>query len=94
MTRGISRLGSRHAGPVTDPATALTRRILVALSRRPSANRRAYLLRSAAAAGLLAVGYFAGARLGLAFALVGHDASPIWPPAGMAVAALYFGGPI
>jgi diguanylate cyclase (GGDEF)-like protein len=40
----------------------------------------------------LAVAYFAGARLGFAFALVGSNASPIWPPAGIAVGALMLGG--
>ncbi len=93
MTRGITRLGSGHARSVMEPATGVRSRLLVALSVRRSTVRRAHLLRLAAAASLLALGYFAGARLGMAFALVGHDASPVWPPAGMAVAALYFGGP-
>jgi len=38
---------------------------------------------------VLAVVYFAGARIGIGFALVGGNASPIWPPTGIAVAALF-----
>jgi PAS domain S-box-containing protein len=37
---------------------------------------------------LLAVVYFAAARLGLAYASIGHSVSLIWPPTGIALAAL------
>ena len=36
----------------------------------------------------LAVGYYAAARLGLMFALTDSIASPVWPPTGLAIAAV------
>ena len=42
---------------------------------------------------VLAIVYFIGARIGVSFALVGGNASPIWPPAGIAVAALFLVSP-
>jgi diguanylate cyclase (GGDEF)-like protein len=50
------------------------------------------VLRFGVKAGLLAAAYFLGARYGLMFALVSGNASPVWPPAGIAVAALFLGG--
>ena len=41
---------------------------------------------------LVAVAYVAAAQVGYAFALVRGNASPIWPPAGIAVAAVLLGG--
>src|SRR3954452_24268853 len=36
----------------------------------------------------IAVAYYLGARLGLRLSLVGNDVTPLWPPTGVAVAAL------
>lgn len=36
--------------------------------------------------------YFAGVHLGLAFAVTNHSISAVWPPAGIALAALYLEG--
>jgi len=45
-----------------------------------------------ARSGLVALGYVVGGRIGLAFTL-GHDvASPVWPPAGLAMAAVALWG--
>jgi len=41
---------------------------------------------------LLAAAYYAGARLGLSLAFFHASASPVWPPAGIAIAALLLGG--
>jgi diguanylate cyclase (GGDEF)-like protein len=49
-------------------------------------------LRTVAAAALLALACYLSARFGVMYALVGSNASPVWPPAGIAVAALYLGG--
>ena len=40
----------------------------------------------------LAVVYFAGARLGLRFVDIGPQVSAVWPPAGIALAAILLGG--
>ena len=40
----------------------------------------------------LAAIYFAGAKLGLSFAFVHPNASPVWPPTGIAVAAVLLAG--
>lgn len=37
---------------------------------------------------VIAVAYYLGARLGLNLSLVGNDVTPLWPPTGVAVAAL------
>ena len=42
--------------------------------------------------GLLAAVYFAAARLGLCLAFAGGNVSPLWPPAGIALAALLLFG--
>ena len=42
----------------------------------------------AAALVLVALTYYASARLGLGLSLVGHNVTPLWPPTGVAVAAL------
>ena len=44
-------------------------------------------------AALLAAVYFGAARLALVFAVPPGYASPVWPPSGIAVAALLLGGP-
>ena len=40
----------------------------------------------------IAVAYYLGARLGLNLPLVGNDVTPLWPPTGIAVAALLVAG--
>lgn len=40
----------------------------------------------------VAVLYYAAARLGLLLAFQGSNASPVWPPSGLAIAALVWGG--
>lgn len=45
-------------------------------------------LRRAWVGALLAVGYFAAAEVGLLLATINHNASPVWPGSGLAVAAL------
>jgi signal transduction histidine kinase/CheY-like chemotaxis protein len=52
-----------------------------------SATRRLFLI-----AGLTSV-YFVAGKLGLSIALVHPSASPVWPPAGIALAALLLFGP-
>src|SRR5260221_13030858 len=42
---------------------------------------------------LLAAVYFAAARLGLSYASIGHSISVVWPPTGLALAALVLLGP-
>ncbi len=42
---------------------------------------------------LVALAYFAAARLGLAMQLGATQASPVWPPSGIAVAAIVLLGP-
>ncbi len=53
---------------------------------------RAPWVSALAATMLLAVAYFLAARIGSTYGLVGSNASPVWPPAGIAMAALYLGG--
>jgi diguanylate cyclase (GGDEF)-like protein len=50
------------------------------------------VLTSRAGALLLAAAYIAAAELGLALAFPGTNVSPVWPPSGIALAALYVGG--
>jgi serine phosphatase RsbU (regulator of sigma subunit)/anti-sigma regulatory factor (Ser/Thr protein kinase) len=40
----------------------------------------------------IAAAYYLGARLGLSLSLVGNDVTPLWPPTGIAVAALLVAG--
>ena len=71
--------------PATDPqATTADGVALDALSSEVpvSAARRALRLV------VIAVAYYVGARLGLGLSLVGNDVTPLWPPTGVAVAAL------
>lgn len=49
-------------------------------------------LQSAAGAAILALAYYAAARVGLMLQLPGTNASPFWPPAGIALAAMLFFG--
>ncbi|MCG2586324.1 CHASE domain-containing protein [Massilia sp. TS11] len=58
------------------------------LSRTEAAMR----LRTIGLSLLLALAYFGAARLGLALAFANSNASPVWPPAGIALAALVLGG--
>ena len=41
----------------------------------------------------LAAGYFVAAKLGLTMAFVAEQVTPVWPPTGIALAALVFFGP-
>lgn len=41
---------------------------------------------------LVAVAYYAAARLGLLLAFEGSNASPVWPPSGLALAAVFWRG--
>lgn len=58
-----------------------------------SLGRRNSLLRAATGIGLLLLVYFLFARLGLHLALAPGSASPVWPPAGIALGALLLWGP-
>ncbi len=49
-------------------------------------------LRSAALAASIVVAYFVIARLGLRYATIGESISPVWPPTGLAIAALLMFG--
>src|SRR5437879_11624493 len=42
---------------------------------------------------LLAAAYFVVARVGLRYAAIGESISPVWPPTGLALAALLVLGP-
>ncbi len=48
--------------------------------------------RALAALTLLCLAYYAAARLGLSLAFAGSNASPVWPPSGIALGALLLGG--
>src|SRR5690242_7866068 len=50
-------------------------------------------LRVALANAALAVAYFAAAKLSLTFAIPPGYATAVWPPSGLALAALVLGGP-
>ena len=50
-------------------------------------------LRDASQVALLAATYWAAAWLGLRYVTVGHSISLVWPPAGLAFAALVLLGP-
>src|SRR5256885_110212 len=50
-------------------------------------------LRWSARALALAAAYFVGAKIGLRYATIGPSISPVWPPTGLAVAALVLLGP-
>src|SRR5205814_8270849 len=50
-------------------------------------------LRWLARALALAAAYFVVARIGLRYATIGPSISPVWPPTGLAVAALVILGP-
>jgi len=54
--------------------------------------RSAPVLLSAAGSAFLALAYYVTARLGLVLQLPGTNASPVWPPSGVALAALLFFG--
>jgi len=54
----------------------------------PSGKTRPQILTTAVAAALLAAVYFAAARWGLHLAFVNPSATPVWPPTGIALAAL------
>src|SRR5438093_11677340 len=54
--------------------------------------RSAPVLLSATGSALLALAYYVTARLGLVLQLPGTNASPVWPPSGVALAALLFFG--
>ena len=42
---------------------------------------------------LVAIVYFAGAELGLSLATLHQNVTPVWPPTGIAIAALLIFGP-
>ncbi len=42
--------------------------------------------------GLLALAYYIAARIGLLLAYADTNASPVWPPSGIAFAALFLAG--
>ncbi|MFP2911404.1 MASE1 domain-containing protein, partial [Pyxidicoccus sp. 3LFB2] len=56
-------------------------------------SARAFNVRPLAEVLALAVVYFAAGRLGLSLATVGGNVSPVWPPTGVALAALVVCGP-
>ena len=58
----------------------------------PAPSRTGRVARDAALVLLLALVYFVLARLGLRLAFVQANASPVWAPAGLALAALVAGG--
>ena len=53
---------------------------------------RRSLARDVGGVAALALAYFAGARLGLRFVDIGPQVSAVWPPAGIALAAILLGG--
>ncbi|WP_240359811.1 MASE1 domain-containing protein [Pyxidicoccus trucidator] len=57
------------------------------------ANARTFHVRPLIEVLALAVVYFAAGRLGLSLATVGGNVSPVWPPSGVALAALVWLGP-
>ncbi|HEX8940409.1 MAG TPA: diguanylate cyclase [Candidatus Limnocylindrales bacterium] len=73
---------------------ALARRpVLGPYLRRLPAASTSDIARGLVRASVLVLAYLAAAQVGFAFALVDGNASPIWPPAGIAAAALYLWGP-
>ena len=72
--------------PTTNPSFAsLEAAADPALSRVPSLRRVALLL-------LLTAVYYAAGRFGLSLSFVNNSVSPIWPPAGLAIAACLVAG--
>src|SRR2546421_12710506 len=58
-------------------------------SRRTTVTALRWLARALA----LAAAYFVVARIGLRYATIGPSISPVWPPTGLAMAALVLLGP-
>src|SRR5688500_17135324 len=59
----------------------------------PTASPRSWIARIPVEQLLLALIYFYAARIALLFAFEKTNASPFWPPAGVALTALILGGP-
>src|SRR5436189_2604003 len=57
-----------------------------------SEQNRARYIRQALIIFVVAAVYFGAAKLGLSFAFVHSSVSPIWPPAGIAIAAVLLFG--
>ena len=79
MTTGVGAVGT--SGPAPLPAAG---------PFDPPARDEAVIspARRIARLAAIAVAYYLGARLGLRLSLVGNDVTPLWPPTGVAVAAL------
>ncbi|WP_330476359.1 MASE1 domain-containing protein [Terrabacter sp. C0L_2] len=73
------------AHPATSPASPPGHATRTGLATPPSAVSPA---RRAGRLVVIALAYYVGARLGLELSLVGNDVTPLWPPTGVAVAAL------
>jgi hypothetical protein len=59
----------------------------------PSERKGARFFTAVARSGLPAVAYFVAAKIGLALAFGNPDVTAVWPPTGIAVAALILFGP-
>src|SRR5437660_1653153 len=66
---------------------------LAGKSRTNSRKTASTALRWSARALALAAAYFVVAEIGLRYASIGPSISPVWPPTGLAVAALVLLGP-
>src|SRR5436309_2099639 len=90
MSRGESR-----ARPELAVAACSSSRSSKSFPRPMTKSRRTALtaLRWLARALALAAAYFVVARFGLRYATIGPSISPVWPPTGLAVAALVLVGP-
>jgi two-component system, NarL family, sensor histidine kinase FusK len=74
-----------------EPSVGLLARVLTSL-RQASSNRAFAGLRTVGLVVLVGAAYFAAGKLGLEFASVNRSASPVWPPSGIALAALLLFG--
>ena len=89
MTAGVGaadRSGGADVPSNTQDAVASSPAAMVELGARTAISTRALRVVG------IAVAYYLGARLGLGLSLVGNDVTPLWPPTGIAVAALLVAG--
>ena len=68
------------------------REALATLARNTAPSDRGRSWRDAVELGGIAVAYFVVAKLGLALASINPSATPIWPPTGLALAAVLLWG--
>jgi diguanylate cyclase (GGDEF)-like protein/PAS domain S-box-containing protein len=86
--RGGRSSGIRRAQPKLEPSL-LPKSSQKSLTDRKPSIKKPELLRAASKVILLALVYYAAARLSLLAALVDRNVTPVWPPTGIALVALF-----